>query len=69
MVRDVYLPHLATPDYRNGLQIYSSHKEKAIFQCNCDSSDDRKTLLRILEDTIGEVGGWAAFGNGETAVL
>ena len=42
-------------DYKHGVQIYSSHDEKAIFQCNCDSSDDRKKLLRDLESTISEV--------------
>ena len=45
-----------TTDYKSGIQIYSSHNEKAIFQCNCDSSEDRVKLLKTLEDTINEVG-------------
>ena len=45
-----------TTDYKSGIQIYSSHDEKAIFQCNCDSSEDRVKLLKTLEDTINEVG-------------
>ena len=44
-----------SPDYKNGIQIYSSHDEKAIFQCCCDTNDDRRTLLHTLESTISEV--------------
>ena len=52
--RYLSLPPLS-PDYKNGIQIYSSHDEKAIFQCCCDTNDDRRTLLHTLESTISEV--------------
>ena len=44
-----------TTDYKNGIQIYSSHDAKAIFQCNCDTGDERVKLLGTLEATISEV--------------
>ena len=49
------LSHTHWTDYKNGIQLYSSHDAKAMFQCNCDSSDDRVKLLRTLEATISEV--------------
>ena len=55
----IHTPHTLThthwTDYKNGIQLYSSHDAKAMFQCNCDSSDDRVKLLRTLEATISEV--------------
>ena len=38
-----------------GADLLLSHDEKAIFQCNCDTSEERVKLLRTLEATVSEV--------------
>jgi len=45
----------ATHYYKNGVQIHSSLESKLLFQCNCDSKNDRETLLKKLEETIAEL--------------